>query len=174
MEFCRSHRCLALFQSGIVGDDNALTFFDALPPDSIASFYRNISVLLLTSAYEGVPMSIIEARCLGVPVVATHVGGVADLLDGSPVEALVDRTANNRTFVSRLASAVEAAIDAGKGRRGRRRAARCHPRHRLQHFQEQIVAEFAAMEALRGAVDAARWREAEAALAQRIDEMQGE
>ncbi len=49
--------------------------------------YAGLDVLMLTSINEGTPVTIIEAMALGIPVVATAVGGVPDLLgagtDGS-------------------------------------------------------------------------------------------
>ncbi len=38
-------------------------------------------VFLLTSAFEGMPNVIMEAMCAGIPVVATRVGGVPDLIE---------------------------------------------------------------------------------------------
>jgi glycosyltransferase involved in cell wall biosynthesis len=40
-----------------------------------------LDVLLLTSVREAQPLVILEAYCAGVPVVATRVGNVAELLD---------------------------------------------------------------------------------------------
>ena len=42
--------------------------------------YASIDVLALTSRNEGTPLAIIEAMAAGVPVIATAVGGVVDLL----------------------------------------------------------------------------------------------
>jgi glycosyltransferase involved in cell wall biosynthesis len=47
-----------------------------------AEIYAAIDVLALTSRNEGTPLAIIEAMAAGVPVVATAVGGVVDLLGG--------------------------------------------------------------------------------------------
>ena len=44
--------------------------------------YADLDILALTSLNEGTPFSIIEAMASSVPVVATEVGGVADLLGG--------------------------------------------------------------------------------------------
>ncbi|MFC1816496.1 glycosyltransferase [Thermodesulfobacteriota bacterium] len=50
----------------------------------VASVYVDLDVLALTSLNEGTPVSIIEAMASSVPVIATDVGGVADML-GQPV-----------------------------------------------------------------------------------------
>jgi glycosyltransferase involved in cell wall biosynthesis len=51
--------------------------------DDIQDLMALASVLLLTSTLEGMPNVVMEAQTLGVPVVATHVGGVSDcLIDG--------------------------------------------------------------------------------------------
>lgn len=46
----------------------------------IAMVYADLDILALTSKNEGTPVSIIEAMASGVPVLATDVGGVRDLL----------------------------------------------------------------------------------------------
>ncbi|MBU4258701.1 MAG: glycosyltransferase family 4 protein [Proteobacteria bacterium] len=46
----------------------------------VASVYADIDILALTSLNEGTPVSIIEAMASSVPVIATDVGGIKDLL----------------------------------------------------------------------------------------------
>jgi glycosyltransferase involved in cell wall biosynthesis len=59
----------------------------------VASIFKDLDVLVLTSHSEGTPVSIIEALATGTPVVATAVGGVRDLLGESTYGETVDRVA---------------------------------------------------------------------------------
>lgn len=57
-------------------------------PD-VTGYLRQLDVLAITSRHEGMPMAILEAAACEVPVVAFDVGGVGDVLDGSPAARLV-------------------------------------------------------------------------------------
>jgi glycosyltransferase involved in cell wall biosynthesis len=49
----------------------------------LAKIYSDLDIACLTSLNEGTPVALIEAMAAGVPVVATKVGGVSDLMVGS-------------------------------------------------------------------------------------------
>jgi len=53
-----------------------------IPHDTVMQFYRNtpVDLFVLTSSSEGVPVSIMEALSFGIPVMATAVGGVPELV----------------------------------------------------------------------------------------------
>lgn len=49
----------------------------------VHGFLHNADMFTLPSNYEGIPMTLIEAMGTGLPIVATAVGGVPDMLDNS-------------------------------------------------------------------------------------------
>lgn len=90
---------------------------------------------LFTSAWEGMPNTLIEAGWLGLPIVASAVGGVTELIDAktgwavSPtssalgyLEALDDVWSNPEMAVARTAALTR----------------RVHERHTLQNFREKM------------------------------------
>ena len=95
----------------------------------VADIYAALDVFSLTSANEGTPATIIEAQAARLPVVATAVGGVSDIVrDGESgllvaagdVEAIADGLAQ-------LSSDTDLRARFGKaGRASSSRAMRCH------------------------------------------------
>src|SRR3974377_462581 len=52
-------------------------------------FYQSLDLLLLTSHFEGTPLTVLEAMAMGVPVVASHADGVGDVLEDGKDAILV-------------------------------------------------------------------------------------
>lgn len=63
-------------------------------------WYEAMDLLLLPSRTEGMPNTVLEAMAMGVPVAATDVGGVADLLDHGRCGTLL--TQDERTWAAPL------------------------------------------------------------------------
>jgi glycosyltransferase involved in cell wall biosynthesis len=106
-----------------------------------AEIYAAIDVLALTSRNEGTPLAIIEAMAAGVPVIATAVGGVVDLLgnveetrDGFEIRerGITAASDDDAGFAAGLQLLLrDAALRARFAGRGRAWAAKTHTKERL-------------------------------------------
>ncbi len=67
-----------------------VTFLGALPPVKLMSELRSARVLVFPSHwYEGMPMAIVEAFACGVPTIASHLGGMREMIDEGRTGLLV-------------------------------------------------------------------------------------
>lgn len=73
---------------------------------NVVDYYRRMHVLILTSISEAQPLVILEAHCAGVPVIATNVGAVEELLYGRTPD---DRALGPSGIVTAVASPQETA-----------------------------------------------------------------
>lgn len=71
---------------------------------NVYSYLNKADVFILPSIYEGVPMTLIEAMGTGLPIIATAVGGVPDMLrndeEGLLVSADVTKISNALTIMA--------------------------------------------------------------------------
>ncbi len=101
------------------------------PRDDVPALLSEASCLLLTSDYEGCPLSVLEAMAAAVPVVATRVGGVPELVE----DGRTGRLAEPGDPASLAAALEELLGDPARaralGEEGRRRARECFSRERM-------------------------------------------
>lgn len=49
--------------------------------ENIYEYLKKLDIFILTSRFEGVPYVILEAMCIGVPIISTKVGGIDNVLE---------------------------------------------------------------------------------------------
>ena len=115
------------------GVDHLVTFHGALPKAEIAAALRRADVFVLPSLWENLPCALLEGMATGLPVVATRVGGVAEVV-GPEAGVLVSPDSPDA-----LADGIATAIERLPG-------------HDARRVREQVVARFGY------AAVAERWR----------------
>ena len=73
--------------------DNKVNFVGAV--ESVSEFFSSAGIFVLSSDYEGLPLSVLEAMSAGLPVVATRVGGVEEAVIDGQTGYLVERGDSN-------------------------------------------------------------------------------
>jgi glycosyltransferase involved in cell wall biosynthesis len=74
---------------GDLGLDELVCFAGARDPDQVREAMCRVDVFCLASRWEGMAGSVMEAMACGLPVVGTHVNGIADLVEHSRTGYLV-------------------------------------------------------------------------------------
>lgn len=99
--------------------------------EEMADIYSDVDIIGLTSLNEGTPVALIEALASGRPVVATDVGGVADVVEDG-VNGYLVASGDAQAFALRLAGLIK---DSGKrpefGLRGRQKVREIFSKERL-------------------------------------------
>jgi glycosyltransferase involved in cell wall biosynthesis len=92
-----------------------ITLIDHVPREQLAQFYQIADLALVPSIYEPFGYAAIEAMAMGVPVVATNVGGLAEIIQDRESGLLVPvHTLPNRTYcvdIEQLAAAQMSILD---------------------------------------------------------------
>jgi len=106
-------------QAETLGLTPYVTLAGALKPADVAHHYRSAGVVVLASFSEGVPVVLMEAMAHGLPVVATRVGGVPELVEEGATGRVV-----SPGDAEELASALDQVVGSpdraqAMGRRGR-------------------------------------------------------
>ncbi|HBE81133.1 MAG TPA: hypothetical protein DDW65_25585 [Firmicutes bacterium] len=72
--------------------DERIHFVGAVTSDQVKEYMRKTDVLIMNSTFEGIPMTILEAISLGLPVITTDVGGIKEVLDYGKDSEVTDGT----------------------------------------------------------------------------------
>jgi glycosyltransferase involved in cell wall biosynthesis len=90
------------------------TFLGAQPRTTVLELFRAADATILSSAWENFPHGVVESLAAGTPVVATDVGGVAEVLHDGENGALVPYG-----DVDALAAGIERVLAGGEALRAR-------------------------------------------------------
>ena len=128
-----AHKELA--QSLGVGDRVILTGYRT----DVADFYKMADVFLFPSFREGLPVAVMEAMAVGLPVIATRIRGITDLLEHTKGGYLADdwEPENYAVKVRRMFS--ERGGKSGVSREERRREMGTWNRRKVQEFALPVV-----------------------------------
>lgn len=72
-----------------IGIAERIVFAGYASQDEVRTYLEQSDMFILPSFAEGVPVSLMEAMACGVPVIATYVGGVAELVDSEQTGLMV-------------------------------------------------------------------------------------
>lgn len=73
------------------GVADRISILDEVNQDDLLDIYNAADCLVLASASEGLPNVLLESLACGLPVVATDVGGIGDVISENPYGTLVER-----------------------------------------------------------------------------------
>ena len=103
-----------------LGVAERVRFLGLLPKEKLKSLYQRFDLLLMPSYSEGVPITMLEAVAMGVPVVASRVGGIGEVLSDGETALLSeagDLDGMVRNILSLIAEPERAAEFSRRGRK---------------------------------------------------------
>ncbi len=59
--------------------------------DDVAELLKSIQIFVLPSAWEGLPLTILEAMAMGIPVIASQINGIPEIIDSGEDGFLVEK-----------------------------------------------------------------------------------
>ena len=103
--------------------------------DKLAAF-QSADIFIYPSFHEGVPMAVLEAMSAGLPVIATRVGGLPDVVQDRLTGILIDPGQPQQLAAAILALVNQADLRLAMGAAGRRLA---EERYSLESHVHQLV-----------------------------------
>ncbi len=109
-------------RAGELGISERVRFLGSRPRDDVLALFRAVDAAILTSAWENLPHSVLEALAVGTPVIATSVGGVPEVVhdgvngllvpprDVEAIAAAIRRISDENGLREKLASAAAASV----------------------------------------------------------------
>ena len=92
-----------------IGLKGIVKFTGEIPYSEVAKIVRTATIYVSFSNYENQPCSILEALCCGVPVLATRVGGIPEIIN-SKNGLLVDAQ-NEKQLLQAMITLMERSLD---------------------------------------------------------------
>jgi glycogen synthase len=120
-----------------LGVRDRVAFHGILPKGEVAKRMRQAELFVLTSRYDNNPCVVIEAMASGLPVVATAVGGIPEMVDASSGRLATPRDPE------RIADEIEAALDAIDSFDRAAIAAAAKRRYGREHIGSELAAAYA-------------------------------
>jgi D-inositol-3-phosphate glycosyltransferase len=77
--------------ASVLGIDERVYFFDAVSRDEIVTWYHAANLLVVPSYYESFGLTAVEALACGIPVIATHTGGLSAIIKTGVNGTLINR-----------------------------------------------------------------------------------
>lgn len=87
-----------------LGNSVIYNFLGYLSHEEVISFYKNnyVNLFINTSETEGIPVSIMEAMSFGIPIIATNVGGVSEIVSDGENGFLLEKDASVQTIADTI------------------------------------------------------------------------
>lgn len=116
------------------------TLLGAMPNSDVLEYYskHHVDLFVNVSESEGVPVSIMEAFSFGIPVIATNVGGVSEIVDGT-VGKLLPADVTEQELAETIAEMYRSDKTVLRRNARERWAERCDARQKYTAFCEFLM-----------------------------------